>query len=178
MEAVRYEEFYTIEDYDRWEGDWELIEGRPYAMSPASTVVHQRIAFGLMKVLDSALEEGCKDCFVVGDVDYVVSSDTVLRPDVLVSCEKADKRLEKAPAVVFEVVSPSTGRRDETMKMEIYRKEGVRWFGLVYPSSRKIKLFHLTDLGTYVKAGDYTDEKVTLDWEGCAIQVDFRSVWV
>jgi len=177
MEAVRYEEFYTVEDYERWEGDWELIEGRPYAMSPASTVIHQRIAFGLMKILDKALAEACEGCYVVGDVDYVVASDTVLRPDVVVSCEEAKKRLEKAPMVVFEVISPSTGRRDETMKMEIYRQEGVRWFGLVYPDSRTIKLFRLTELGTYVKMGDYTDEKVTLDGKRCALILDFSKIW-
>ncbi|NPA29128.1 MAG: Uma2 family endonuclease [Epsilonproteobacteria bacterium] len=177
MEAIRYEEFYTIEDYDKWEGDWELIEGRPYAMSPAATVIHQRIAFGLMKLLDEAMAEACEGCYVVGDVDYVVASDTVLRPDVVISCEEAQKRLEKAPIAVFEVISPSTGRRDETMKMEIYRQEGVRWFGLVYPASRIIKLFRLTEFGTYVKMGDYTDETVTLEDSRCALKLDFSKIW-
>ncbi len=26
MLAQKYEEFYTIEDYKHWEGDWELID--------------------------------------------------------------------------------------------------------------------------------------------------------
>jgi hypothetical protein len=25
---------YTYDDYKKWEGNWELIEGIPYAMSP------------------------------------------------------------------------------------------------------------------------------------------------
>ena len=28
-------ELYTYDDYVKWEGDWELIDGRPLAMAPA-----------------------------------------------------------------------------------------------------------------------------------------------
>ena len=30
-----YVETYTYEDYKRWEGDWELIDGVPLAMAPS-----------------------------------------------------------------------------------------------------------------------------------------------
>jgi len=33
-----YQEHYTFNDYQHWEGNWELIEGMPYAMSPSPTV--------------------------------------------------------------------------------------------------------------------------------------------
>jgi hypothetical protein len=32
---------YTYNDYERWEGDWELIRGIPYAMSPFPDWKHQ-----------------------------------------------------------------------------------------------------------------------------------------
>ena len=32
---------YTIQEYKKWEGNWELIYGIPYAMSPASVNKHQ-----------------------------------------------------------------------------------------------------------------------------------------
>ncbi|MEO1923214.1 MAG: Uma2 family endonuclease, partial [Nautiliaceae bacterium] len=35
MATAIIEELYTVKDYEQWEGDWELIEGRPYAMAPA-----------------------------------------------------------------------------------------------------------------------------------------------
>ena len=35
---------YCYEDYKRWEGNWELIYGVPYAMSPAPLIKHQRIS--------------------------------------------------------------------------------------------------------------------------------------
>jgi hypothetical protein len=33
---------YTYEDYCRWEGQWELIDGIPYAMSPMPRPQHQK----------------------------------------------------------------------------------------------------------------------------------------
>jgi hypothetical protein len=35
--AVKILPYYTYEDYVQWEGKWELIDGIPYAMSPAHT---------------------------------------------------------------------------------------------------------------------------------------------
>ena len=37
------QEFYTVNDYSLWEGEWELIGGMPYAMSLSSFVTHQTL---------------------------------------------------------------------------------------------------------------------------------------
>ena len=35
MGAVKLEDvYYTYEDYRQWKGDWELIDGVPFAMAP------------------------------------------------------------------------------------------------------------------------------------------------
>ena len=41
--AAKYRPHYTYDDYCQWEGQWELIEGMPYAMSPAPIPAHQRV---------------------------------------------------------------------------------------------------------------------------------------
>lgn len=46
---------YIYEDYCRWEGQWELIDGIPYAMSPASNIRHQDISGNLY-----AFQAGCR----------------------------------------------------------------------------------------------------------------------
>lgn len=38
---------YTYDDYARWEGDWELIEGVPFAMSPAPSIRHQSLSVSI-----------------------------------------------------------------------------------------------------------------------------------
>jgi hypothetical protein len=39
---------YTIQDYNQWQGDWELIYGYPYAMSPSPLPKHQIIGTNLI----------------------------------------------------------------------------------------------------------------------------------
>ena len=39
--AQKYLPNYTYADYCQWEGQWELIEGIPYAMSPLPIIIHQ-----------------------------------------------------------------------------------------------------------------------------------------
>jgi hypothetical protein len=38
---------YTYDDYVHWEGKWELIDGIPYAMSPAPVPKHQVVSNNL-----------------------------------------------------------------------------------------------------------------------------------
>jgi hypothetical protein len=34
---------YTYEDYLKWDGQWELIDGVPYSMAPSHSFTHQYI---------------------------------------------------------------------------------------------------------------------------------------
>ena len=52
---------YTYDDYKQWEGDWELIYGVPYAMSPAPNITHQEINLNIGYELKSKLK-ACKNC--------------------------------------------------------------------------------------------------------------------
>lgn len=40
-QAIRYIPTYTVADYERWEGEWELWDGVPVAMSSAPIFRHQ-----------------------------------------------------------------------------------------------------------------------------------------
>ncbi len=39
-EALKLLPHYTYDDYIHWEGQWEIIKGIPYAMSPAPIPAH------------------------------------------------------------------------------------------------------------------------------------------
>jgi Uma2 family endonuclease len=45
---------YSVADYQKWEGDWELINGYPYAMASA-TRPHQLLAGRIFGLIQSAL---------------------------------------------------------------------------------------------------------------------------
>ena len=70
---------YTVEDYEKWEGDWELIDGIPYALASPS-LKHQRFILYLAYLIEQQLrgEEECKDCITTIDTDYIVNEYTCL----------------------------------------------------------------------------------------------------
>ncbi|BCX80664.1 hypothetical protein MIT9_P0238 [Methylomarinovum caldicuralii] len=168
---------YTWEDCRRWEGDWELIAGIPYAMAPGPTARHQRLSLKIARQLDEQLER-CDDCQVLFETDWIVRDDTVVRPDVMVICGGIEGDWPtRTPRLIFEVVSPSTALRDEKLKFELYQDEGVAHYVLVYPDLRTAKVWRLRD-GRFVKRADAVNETLDFDLAGdFRIAFDFSRIW-
>ncbi len=168
---------YTIKDYERWQGDWELVEGIPYALASPS-LTHQRVLVILSMLLQLQLEEKeeCKDCVVTIDTDYIVSEDTVFRPDLAIVCSNKDEKITKTPELIIEVVSPSSRKMDEDIKPIYYSKEGVKYYLLVYPQEEKMVLKLLTENGKYK---DLTlDKEFTFKLnEKCKVKLNPNEVW-
>lgn len=176
MSAIAAIEYYTREDYRHWKGDWELIRGTPLAMSPSPSVGHQRIAGRLFVQLAEALDQ-CPNCEALYEIDVEFSDDTVTRPDVIVICHSPDAdRLTRAPALIAEVISPRTARRDEQTKFQLYQEEGVDHYVLLYPDQRNAKVYRLID-GTYRKVGDFQQEQCSFELPDCVVDVDFSRLW-
>jgi Uma2 family endonuclease len=167
---------YTLADYRRWEGEWELILGIPYAMTPSPTIGHQRVRMAIARQLYELLTV-CPNCLVLDETDWIVSEDTVVRPDVMVVCGQIlGDYPTKTPKLIFEVVSPSTASKDERLKFDLYQQEGVKSYVLVYPERKVAKIFGLSQ-GRLVKQGDATSEKHSFDLEYCQIEFDFALIW-
>jgi len=169
---------YTYDDYVNWEGEWELIEGIPVSMAPAPMRIHQNIATELLFVLKSSLdEESCPECMLSYENDWKVSEETVLRPDIVLVCDdEHEAYLTKAPKIVVEILSPSTAKKDETVKFDIYEAEGVQYYILVYPDDLKAKVDSLKD-GKFIKVADFTHEVLDFDDLECDITLDFKRVF-
>ena len=169
-------EYYTYEDYVKWEGDWELIYGQAIAMAPAPVISHQLLMVSIAAQFYNQLEE-CKECQVLVEEDWKISDDTVLRPDVVVVCgNKNDKYIAKTPEIVVEIVSPTTAKRDEKIKFEIYEKEKVKYYILVYPEDKKAKIYKLNK-NRLEKEGDFFDEVYEFIDISCKVNLDFKKVF-
>ena len=82
----KYQPHYTIDDYQHWEGDWELWNGVAVAMTPSPFGRHAGANVRIAAALDSAVEaSGCR-ATVLAEIDWIISRDTILRPDVTVVC--------------------------------------------------------------------------------------------
>ena len=169
---------YTYSDYKIWEGSWELIEGVPVSMAPAPMRIHQNIATQILAAMEASFdEEKCPDCYVSFENDWKISNDTILRPDIVFVCDDENEQyLTKSPKIIVEILSPSTAKKDETVKFNIYEDEKVNYYILVYPDDLKAKVYTLKD-NKYTKVGDFTREKLIFDEIDCGLELDFEIVF-
>lgn len=172
---MNYSEKYTVEDYQEWKGDWEIVHGEAYAMSPSPLYDHQYITGKIFRQLDEQLDN-CPKCHAVIETDVTLSEDTVVRPDSMVICYEPEDKLTKSPELVFEVTSKSTAKRDEILKFDLYQNEAIKYYILIYPNSKKAKLYELIDY-KYRKIADFTDEHYHFELSQCTVDFDFNFIW-
>ena len=131
----------TVEEFLDWPGDgsrqkFELVDGEPRAMAPASVspgIIQANIAGILRSHLSGSR------CYVVVEPGIIprVRSDANMRvPDLAVSCEVPDRgqRALTEPTLVVEILSP--GNEAET-------RENV-WAYTTIPTVREILLIRST----------------------------------
>ncbi len=175
--AHKYLPNYTYEDYCQWEGQWELIEGIPYAMSPLPIPVHQRVNGNLYANFEIALKKSCKECKAYLPIDWKIKESTILQPDLLVVCQKIEKKyLDFSPELVVEILSPSTAVKDRNIKKEIYLSEGVKYFLILDPQLKKLEIYELLN-NTYSPVAISPNNFVFTFDDGCTAGVDFKDIW-
>jgi len=146
----------SLEAFLAWEhGQIEKHEfhrGEVFAMTGARRV-HGRIQSNLAGELRTLLKGS--PCQVFGDSMKVqVADDTVLYPDVFVTCDRNDLATElifRSPTVVIEVLSPSTQSYDRSHKFALYRRiPSLKEYVLVDPDTRRVEGFRRNDTGAWV----------------------------
>lgn len=177
--ADKYRPQYTYADYVQWEGNWELIDGMPYAMSPAPAMIHQKISLNLLTIFKESLKRNCAQCTVYMPVDWKINEKTVVQPDLLVLCREISKDkifLDFAPSLVVEILSPSTAYKDRHEKFELYEQEGVKYYLIVDPQFNKIEVYQLIE-GKYQPIAITPPQFSFSLEEGCYLPVDFTGAW-
>jgi Uma2 family endonuclease len=173
--APRYQPHYTVDDYRQWEGRWELWDGVAVAMSPSPRGAHAKLLARIVTALANAIEAANCDATVLVEIDWIVSSDTVVRPDATVVCgPEPSRHVEKAPALVVEVLSEFTRDRDTVFKRALYQDRGVPWYVIADPDERTLRVLGLDSSGTYeetVWASESPAVAIAL-CENCRITID------
>ena len=167
---------YTYTDYLLWEGKWELIDGFPISMSPSPVPKHQRVSAALITALSTALKN-CKKYNVYDPIDYKVADDIVLQPDVLIVCGEISKNfLDFPPALVAEILSPSTALRDRHTKFDIYEQQGIHYYLIIDPEKNTVEVYQLLQ-GKYtlVPSPDSVNQ-FNFD-EDCSALVSWKEIW-
>lgn len=168
---------YTYNDYVQWEGRWELIDGIPYAMSPAPTPRHQIIGANLLAEFRMALKK-CKVCRVSQPVDYIIDENTILQPDVLIICKNTTKKfIDFPPALVAEILSPFTAIKDRHSKFGIYEAQKIPYYLIISPDTEETEVYSLKD-EAYVLQQKGKDFQFQFLFEGdCTADINFGELW-
>lgn len=169
---------YTYEDYLHWEGQWELIEGIPYAMSPMPCPEHQAIAGNLHAELRASLKSAGCNCKVYQPIDYKIADDTILNPDLLVVCQPITKAfLDFAPELVVEILSPATALKDRHTKFDIYETQQVSYYVIVDVDQKLIEVYRLSEDRKYQK--QELDPKTAFQFKlpSCTFDLVFDTIW-
>ena len=157
--AWKYPEFftkkqgeYTIEDYYALPDDVrvELIDGVFYDMDSPSWN-HQHFVGEAHRQIANYIHEkggGCIPLISPFDVQLDRDEKTMVQPDVGIVCDRTmfkKKAVYGAPDFLIEVISPSTGRRDYTKKLQKYADAGVREYWIVDPEKEHILTYFFED---------------------------------
>ena len=168
---------YTYDDWVHWEGKWELIEGYPIAMSPTPVPAHQRAASEIrFAFMDALKKEKCKNCRAYDPLDYKISEDTILVPDILIVCGEIKKKfLDFPPILVVEILSPASALKDRHMKYELYQQQGVKYYLIADTDKKTIEIYELKEkkYEQQTKSGSYNFILVN----NCSITPEFSNVF-
>jgi Uma2 family endonuclease len=149
----------TYEDFVRLPDDGkrhEIIDGVHY-VTPTPVVGHQRLVARLFLAIGKFVEGHPGTGEVFGTpLDTVLSPWDVVEPDLLfVAADQLDiltePNIQGAPALVIEVLSPSTRRRDLGIKRQLFDRGGVREYWLVDPKGRDLTVYRRMTDGSFPK---------------------------
>jgi Uma2 family endonuclease len=130
---LTYDDFVLFPDDGRRH---ELIDGEHY-VTPSPNDKHQTILVNLVVLIQPWVRSHAAGKMWLAPFDVVLSPSDVVEPDLLyMSNERraqvaTDANVQGPPELVVEIGSPSTRRRDETIKRALYERAGVSEYWVV-----------------------------------------------
>lgn len=165
---------YSLAEYVAWEADQqdrhEFYRGEVYAMVGGRRG-HARIVANLVRHLGNRLDGTPCQVFSEG-MKVQIADDTVVYPDVFVTCASAfrfDELVVTDPVLVVEVLSPATQGHDRGLKFAHYRRlSSLREYALIDPETHRVEVFRPADDGHW-KLYDMSEEETltltSIDYE-------------
>jgi prevent-host-death family protein len=150
-EWVTYEEYLAL--VEQSEQRYELIDGVLYNLASPSYAHQKAVSELLGRFLEWFKGKPCTPLTLPFDVTLKKAEDNicVVQPDILVICDRenidAAGKYHGVPALVVEVLSPSTSAKDLTRKTELYMVCGVREYWVVDPKSRSVTVYVFAEGG-------------------------------
>lgn len=153
---------YTARDYISWQVDelMELIRGKIFKMSPSPRVNHQRVSSQLYLLICRKWQSkgSCEvfqaplDVYLVHPGEDWKKTGNVVEPDLFIVCDPSkihERGCVGAPDLVVEVLSPSTSKKDASLKLDLYEEYGIREYWMISVENKMVIANILNEKGKY-----------------------------
>lgn len=160
---------------------FEILDGI-LIKEPSPSVMHQRASRKLQRILEDYFEEVDPEGEVFdAPLDVTPLDFNVVQPDLFyVSGEQKlivkEARIDGQPALVVEIMSPSSARKDRLQKMRIYQKAQVQHYWLLDPQEKTLECFAWRD-GVYALVASGMDEDIMEHPNFAGLSIALKSLW-
>jgi Uma2 family endonuclease len=181
--AARADTRLTYDDFVLFPDDGkrhEIIDGEHY-VTPSPNLRHQDLVGRLHVEIALYLRTNPRAGRVfLSPLDVVLSHYDVVEPDLLFvagdqSAIMTEKNIQGPPALVVEVLSKSTRKRDAQTKRRLFERTGVREYWLVDPELDTVQVFRPSPEGRLARVAELSAEEgeslTTPLLPGCAIDL-------
>ena len=144
----------TYEEFKHFPDDGmrhEIIDGVHY-MSPAPGTDHQNASRHIQFSLYQQIELEGRGQVYNAPVDLELAPTDVVEPDLVVVLEEhrdivLRSRLRGVPDLVVEILSPSTSKRDRSLKLALYESHRVPEYWIVDTDDRSVHQYRFESAG-------------------------------
>lgn len=149
----------TYDDFVRFPDDGmrhELIDGVHY-VTPCPVTRHQLLVGRLFLAIGNYLEQRPDaGLLFTAPFDVILSRWDVVEPDLLfVAGDQleilTDANIQGAPALVIEILSPGTKKRDLGIKRDLFDRGGVREYWILDPKADELTIYRRKAEGDLAK---------------------------
>lgn len=149
--ASSSEKTFTYEDYRK------LPEGAPYqliggelVLTPAPGTYHQIVSSKLEFQMMGFILERKLGIVLDAPIDVYLEETETYQPDIIFIAQERMEiiepaRVNGAPDLVVEILSPTTAYYDLRKKYKIYEKSGVKEYWIVDPEEKSVQVFLLKE---------------------------------
>jgi Uma2 family endonuclease len=176
---LTYKDYLEIPDEPGYR--FEILDGM-LIKEPSPSVIHQRASRKLQRILEDYFGETDPEGEVFNaPLDVTPLEFNVVQPDLFYVSEAQepivkDARIDGAPKLVIEIISPSSSRKDRLQKMRIYQKAKIQHYWLLDPQAKSLECFAWHD-GLYALVASGMDDEVVEHPDFAGLSIPLKSLW-
>lgn len=157
---------------------YELLDGQVH-VTPAPSPLHQRVSKRLQRLLEEYFEGLGRGEVFNAPIDVILTPHDVVQPDLVVVTDPglvSARGIEGAPALVVEVLSPTTTAYDRTTKAQRYAALGIPHYWIVDPETRTLECFRSHE-AAYQLVGSFGPDAMLTHPDFPGLRFDLPALW-